>query len=115
MIILDHEVDSRNNIYLLAQVKLNNSIDGEVDKENKKAYSYELMRVNQKENSMQAIKISLDNKYTNSVILSEDLQNNLVITGYYSNKKNSGSTDWAYIIKLELDDNNSIKKLRFPN
>ena len=30
---------------------------------------------------------------------------------FYSNKKNSGSTDGAYIIKLELDDNNSIKKL----
>ena len=111
MDILDHEVDSRNNIYLLAQVKLNNSIDGEDNKENKKAYRYELMRVNQKDNSMQAIKITLDNKFTNSVLLKEDLQHNLIITGYYSNKKNSGSSDGAYIIKLELEDNNSIKKM----
>ncbi len=111
MSILDYEVDSRGNIYLLAEVKLNNSVDGETDRDNKRAYRYELMRVNQKDNSLQAIKINLDNKNTTSAVLTEDLQHNLVISGYYSNKKGYGSVDGAYIIKLEIDNDNSVKKL----
>ena len=108
---LDYEVDSRGNIYMLTQVKLDNSMDGEKSKENKNAYRYELIRVNQKDNSLQAIKIELDNKYTNSVILSEDLSHNIIITGYYSDNKRSSGSDGAYVIKLELDNNNSIKNL----
>lgn len=109
---LGYNIDSRGNIYMLTQVKLNNSLDGEKSKENKNAYRYELIRVNQKDNTLQAIKIELDNKYTSSVRLMEDLQHNIVIAGYYSNTKDSYySTDGAYIIKLELDINNSIKNL----
>lgn len=109
---LDYEVDSRGNIYMLTEVKINNSIDGEVDKENKKAMRYELIRVNQKNNSLQAIKINLENKYTNTVILSEDLNHDIVIVGYYSDKKNSNGSDGAYIIRLEYDANNAVKNLK---
>lgn len=109
MDILDYEIDSKGNIYLLAQVKLNNSIDGET-KENKGLYRYELMRVNQKENKLQAIKMGLDGKFTGSVVLSEDLNKNIIITGYYSNRKGGGS-DGAYIIRMEYDANNTVKKL----
>ena len=108
---LDYEIDSRGNIYMLTQVKLDNSLDGEKSKETKNTYRYELIRVNQKDNTLQSIKISLDNKFTNSVVLTEDLNHNLIISGYYSNKKNGGSSDGAYIIKLELDEKNSVKKL----
>lgn len=106
---LDYEIDSRGNIYMLAEVKINNSIDGEVDRENKNAMRYELIRVDQKNNSLQRIKINLDNKYTNSVVLSEDLNHNLVIAGYYSDKRKSTGSNGAYIIKLEYGDNNSVK------
>ena len=107
---LGYKVDSRGNIYMLTQVKLSNSLDGEANKENKNAYRYELVRVNQKESKLEVIKIELENKYTSSVSLTEDLQHNIVVTGYYSNKKNSVSTDGAYIAKLELNDNSSTKK-----
>lgn len=106
---LDYEVDSRGNIYMLTEVKINNALDGEVDRENKNAMRYELIRVDQKNNSLQRIKINLDNKYTNSVILSEDLNHNIVIAGYYSDKKKSLGSNGAYIIKLEYDANNSVK------
>jgi hypothetical protein len=109
MDILDKEIDSKGNIYLLAQVKLNNSVDGET-KENRGLYRYELMRVNQKDNVMQAIKIGLDGKFTNDVVLSEDLKHDIIITGYYSSRKGGGS-DGAYIIRMEYDDKNSVKKL----
>lgn len=112
MTILDYQVDSRGNIYMLSEVKLNNSLEGEKVKNLKNAYRYELIRVNQQNNSLQAIKLGLDNKYSKSVVLSEDLNNNIVITGFYSNKKNSGSADGAYTIKLELDEKNSIKELK---
>ncbi|MBI3519539.1 MAG: hypothetical protein HY062_09320 [Bacteroidetes bacterium] len=108
---LDYEVDSRGNIYMLTEVKINNSLDGEVDRENKNAMRYELIRVDQKNNTLQRIKINLDNKYTNSVVLSEDLNHNIVIAGYYSDKRNSGGSNGAYIIRLEYGDNNSIKNL----
>ena len=109
---LDYEVDSRGNIYMLTEVKINNSIDGEVDKENKNAMRYELIRVNQKNNTLQAIKIKLDNKYTNSVVLSEDLNHDIVIAGYYSDKRNSSASNGAYIIRLEYDENNAVKDLK---
>ncbi|MFO0320945.1 MAG: hypothetical protein ACK504_00785 [Bacteroidota bacterium] len=111
---LDYEIDSKGNIYLLAEVNINNSVDGivRIDKENKSPTRYELIRVNQKNSTLQAIKINLKEKFTNSVILSEDFNHNIIIAGYYSNKKNSNSSDGAYIIKLELDENNSVKNLQ---
>lgn len=110
---LDYEVDSRGNIYMLTEVKINNSLDGEVsrDKNSRDAYRYELVRVNQKNNTLQVIKIHLDNKYTNSVVLSEDLNHNIVIAGYYSEKRNSLNSKGAYIIRLEYDDQNAVKNL----
>ena len=111
---LDYEVDTRGNIYMLTEVKINNSLDGEVnkDKESRNAFRYELIRVNQKNNTLQAIKINLENKYTNSVVLSEDLNHDIVIAGYYSDKKNSTGSNGAYIIRLEYDANNSVKNVR---
>ncbi|MBS1637782.1 MAG: hypothetical protein JST26_17840 [Bacteroidetes bacterium] len=108
---LDYEVDSRGNIYMLTQVKLNNSLDGEKSRENRRAYRYELVRVNQQNNTLQSIKIDLKNKYTRSVMLSEDLHHDLVITGYYSNKESGVTEDGAYIIKLEFDEKNAVKNL----
>ncbi len=111
---LDYEIDSKGNIYMLTEVKINNSIDGEVnkEKENRNASRYELIRVNQKDNTLQSIKINLANKYTNSVVLSEDLNHNIIISGYYSEIKNSSGSNGAYIIRLELDQNNSVKNLQ---
>jgi hypothetical protein len=108
---LDYEVDSRGNIYMLTEVKINNSLDGEVNKDraSRNAFRYELIRVNKQNNTLQAIKINLENKYTNSVILSEDINHDIVIAGYYSDKKNSNSSNGAYIIKLEYNDDNSVK------
>ncbi|MES2513082.1 MAG: hypothetical protein V4580_03020 [Bacteroidota bacterium] len=109
---LDYEIDSRGNIYMLTEVKINNSLDGEVDREHKNAMRYELIRVNQKNNTLQSIKINLDNKYTNSVVLSEDLNHNIVIAGYYSDRKNSSGSNGAYIIRLEYDANNALKDIK---
>lgn len=110
---LDYEVDSRGNIYMLTEVNVNNSIDGEVnrEKENRNETRYELIRVNQKSNTLQAIKIKLDNKYTNSVILSEDINHDVIIAGYYSDKKNSSGSNGAYIIRLEYDVSNAVKNV----
>ncbi|MCD6017039.1 MAG: hypothetical protein K0S53_160 [Bacteroidetes bacterium] len=109
---LGYEIDSRGNIYILTEVKINNSLDGEIDKENKNAMRYELIRVNQSNNTLQAIKIDLGNKYTNSAVLSEDLNRDIVIAGYYSDKKNSSGSTGAYIIRLEYDDKNVVKDLK---
>ncbi|WP_317898786.1 hypothetical protein [Aurantibacillus circumpalustris] len=109
MDILGNEIDSKGNIYLLANVALNNSIDGE-KKENKGLYRYDLMRVNQKTNTMESIKFSLDNKFVNTSILSEDLLGNIIITGYYSNGS-GGGIDGAYITRIELDEKSAFKKL----
>lgn len=108
----DFEVDSRGNIYMLAEVKINNAIDGEVDREHKDAMRYELMRVNQSNNTIQAIKINLDNKYVSTVLLSEDLNRNIVIVGYYSDRKYSTTVEGAFLIRLELDDNSAVKNLK---
>lgn len=103
------EIDSKGNIFLLASVSLNNHLDGD-SKENKGLYRYDLMRVNQKTNTMEAIKINLDNKYVKSVVLAEDAIGNIVIVGYYSNRS-GGGVDGAYITRVELNEKNGLKSL----
>ncbi len=107
-----YEVDTRGNIYMLTKVRVNNSLDGEVDRENKNAYRFELIRVNQKDNALQRIKINLENKYTSSAILAEDLNHDIIIAGYYSDKRNSRDANGAFIIRLEYGENNSVKDIR---
>ncbi len=109
---LDYEVDSRGNIYMLTRVKVNNAVEGKENAESKRAMRYELCRINQKTNTIEATKISLDYKYVYSVLLQEDRKHDIVITGYYSNNERMAGANGAYIIKLELNDNNSIKGLK---
>ncbi len=59
---------------------------------------------------MQAIKIALDDKFVNDVVLAEDLTGDIIITGYYSNRLRGGA-DGAYIIRVDFDDKNTVKKL----
>ncbi len=108
---IDYEIDSKGNIYILARVKLNNEADGEKSKENKDVYRYELIRINQHNNTLQSIKMGLDGRYSRSVGLSEDLKGDIVIVGYYSNKKKSTGPDGAYVTRLELDDQSAVKNL----
>ncbi|MBL7933783.1 MAG: hypothetical protein JNL60_17905 [Bacteroidia bacterium] len=109
MDILGKDVDSKGNIFVLASVLLNNALDG-ISDEKKRARRYELMRVNQKNNTMEGIKIELDGKYLKDVVFSEDLIGNMIITGYYSNQA-TGGVEGAYVFRIELNDKNGVQKI----
>lgn len=98
---LNYLTDSKGNIYIIV---------GYLD--SNKEYQSELFKVNQKDNTLQSVKINLEDKYINSFYLKEDSNNNLIITGLYSNKKNKSSAAGAYIIKPEFDENNILKKTK---
>jgi len=110
---LDYEIDSQGNIYFLISVKINNSIDGIVstDKETEDAVRFELLRVNQTTHTLEATKLYLDNKYISTPILSEDLNKNLVIAGYYSDKKKGNSINGAFIFRVSYDKDGKIKNI----
>lgn len=110
---LDYEIDSHGNIFLLISVKINNSVDGIVstDKESENAVRFELLRVNQIAHTLETTKLYLDNKYITSPILSEDLNKNLVVAGYYSDKKNSNSVNGAFVFKVLYDKDGKTKDI----
>ncbi len=109
---LDYEVDAKGNIYMLTSVKLNNAVEGKDNSDVKNAIRYELNMINKKTNKMEATKITLDNKFVHSVLLQEDRKHDLVITGYYSNNQRSGGVNGAYLIRLDMNDNGTIKGLK---
>lgn len=110
---LDYEIDSESNIYLLISVKINNSVDGIVNsaKENENALRFELLKVNQKTNTIETIELDLDNKYIFTPILSEDLNKNIVVAGYYSNKKNANSANGAFVFRISYDVEGKVKNI----
>ena len=110
---LDYEIDSQGNIYVLISVKVNNSVDGIVstDKENEDAVRFELLRVNQTTHTLEYTKLYLDNKYITTPVLSEDLNHNLVIAGYYSDKKKGNSINGAFVFKVYFDKDGKIKDI----
>ncbi len=109
---LDYEVDSKGNIFMLTKVKLNNAVEGKDNSDKKNACRYEICKIDQKTNTFERTPITLDNKYVYSVIMQEDRQHNIIITGYYSNNERSVGANGAYIIRLEMDSKNSIKSLK---
>lgn len=110
---LDYEIDSQGNIYVLISVKINNSVDGIIttDKENEDAVRFELLRINQTTHTLEATKLYLDNKYISSPILSEDLNRNLVVAGYYSDNKKGTSINGAFLFKVSYDKDGKIKNI----
>ena len=110
---LDYEIDSKGNIYVLISVKINNSEDGIVntDKEFENAVRFELLKVNKQTHTLEATKLYLDNKYISTPMLSEDLNHNLVVAGYYSDKKKGNSVNGAFVFKISYDAKGKIKNI----
>jgi hypothetical protein len=110
---LDYEIDSHGNIFVLISVKINNSIDGIVnsEKENEDAVRFELLKVNQTTHTLESTKLYLDNKYISTPVLSEDLNHNLVIAGYYSDQKKSKSFNGAFVFKVSYTKDGTIKNI----
>lgn len=123
MNILDCKIDYKGDIYSLISVKENNSVDGESipDKDAKSSRRFELMKINQKQNDLGSIKIALESKYVYDAKLIESPEKDIVITGYYSDKKPQAvgftgvtqqgghSANGVYLYKVIFDEFNKIK------
>ncbi|MCD6017040.1 MAG: hypothetical protein K0S53_161 [Bacteroidetes bacterium] len=110
---LDYEIDSHGNIFVLISVKINNAVDGIVntDKENEDGVRFELLKVNQTTHTLESTKLYLDNKYISTPVLSEDLNHNLVIAGFYSDQKKTKSFNGAFVFKVSYEADGTIKNI----
>ncbi len=123
MNILDCKIDYKGDIYSLISVFETNTTDGEntTAKDAKSSTRFELLKVNQKQNDLSFIKIALESKYICQAQLIENPDKDLVITGYYSNKRSekntfladkklgSHSADGIYFYKAVFDESNKLK------
>ncbi|MES2513081.1 MAG: hypothetical protein V4580_03015, partial [Bacteroidota bacterium] len=81
------------------------------DKEFANAVRFELLKVNQQTHTLEATKLYLDNKYISAPVLSEDLNHNLVVAGYYSDKKMGNSVNGAFVFKISYDAEGKVKNI----
>lgn len=125
MNILDCKIDYKGDIYALISVFENNATDGEqaAPKADKNGTRFELLKVNQSKNDLSFIKIDLESKYICQAKLIENPDKDIVITGYYSNKRSenksffaadklgSHSADGIYFYKAVFDESNKLKDI----
>lgn len=103
----DWSIDSRGNAYMLAKVydqKRKEAKDG------KPNYHYEVLKVTANSSSMQIIKVSLEQKFINELYVTEDVNHDMVLGGYYRNELKGDNTDGAFIVKI--DETGTVSKVK---
>ena len=108
----DYSVDSRGNVYLLAKVY------SERRSEDRKYpnYRFEILKWSKDQPEVQKIPFRFTDKFVGSAYITEDPGGNVIVGGYYSNRKNSNSTDGIFLLKLDQTTNemNNVMKGIYP-
>lgn len=100
----DFSVDSRGNIYMLAKV-----YDEKRGDRKRPNYHFEILKWTKEHEEVDIIPFKFTDKFVNSAYITEDGNGNIVIGGYYTKRRNSGSTDGIFLLKL--DDNNEMNNV----
>ncbi len=108
----DYQVDSRGNVYMLAKVY------DELRSRDRKHpnYHFEILRWSADKPEVAKIPFRFTDKFVNAANIVEDATGNIVAAGYYTNRRNSGSTDGVFILKLDEANNEftPLKKGIYP-
>ncbi|MBL0047812.1 MAG: hypothetical protein IPP32_06930 [Bacteroidetes bacterium] len=94
MDIADYNVDSQGNSFLLAKV----FGDGENKEKNKKKqkYHYEVFRIQHGTGELKNIKLETETKFITNILTVEQKTGDIVIGGFYSNKKQDKDGGWHF-------------------
>jgi hypothetical protein len=101
----DYSVDSRGNIYMLAKVY--DETKGDRKRPN---HHFEILKWTKDKTEVAIIPFKFTDKFVNSAYITEDGNGSIVIGGYYTNRRNSGSTDGIFLLKLD-DNTNEMKNV----
>ncbi len=93
----DYQVDSKGNVYMLAKV-----YDELRSKDRKHPnYHFEILKWSSDKPEVTKIPFRFTDKFVNAANIAEDANGNIVTAGYYTNRRNSGSTDGVFVLKLD--------------
>ena len=94
MDVSDYNVDSQGNSFLLAKVYG----DGETKEKDKKKqkFHYEVFRIQHGTGELKKIKLDTETKFITDILTSEQITGDMVIGGFYSNKKQGKDGGWSW-------------------
>lgn len=107
---MGYTIDTHDNFFMIAKVYKDNT---EKDKKNRKPnYYLELFKVSKESDKIVKNKIDSQNKLIEEIILYEDINSNIVVTGTTKNPDSKGFFDYTYgqstgifTVKLDKDGN----------
>ena len=103
----DYQVDKDGNVYTLAKVYNEDKGD-----RNHPGYHFEILKWGSENKPVVKIPFRFTDKFVNSATITEDPKGEIIVSGLYTNKRNSGSSDGAFILKLDQGTNelNNVMK-----
>lgn len=106
----DFSIDDEGNIYVLAKVYEEERSRKEPD------YHFEILKWSKEKNDATAVPFRFTDKFVNSAFITEDAQHNIIVGGYYTNRKFGSSVDGLFLLKLDESKNelNNMMKGFYP-
>lgn len=103
----DYQIDRAGNVYTLAKV-----YNEERGDRHHPGYHFEILKWSEKDQPVVKIPFRFTDKFVTSATLTEDPKGELIVSGLYSNKRNSYSADGTFILKLDQNANelNNVMK-----
>ena len=92
----DYQVDSRGNIYTVVKV-----YDDERGDRRHPNYRFEVLRFSKDDVAIKHIPFRFTDKFVSTATITEDPTGAIIVAGYYSNLRNSESSDGAFLLKLD--------------
>jgi hypothetical protein len=86
---IDYDVDKFGNAYLLAKVYKGNR--KEKTKEGAPNYNYEILQISQQSKDIKKIPVTLSDKFINDILITDDLNGNIICAGLYSKNAHGGT------------------------
>ena len=107
MDILDYSLADDGKIYLSTKVYKGDK-PKEKNKDGEVNYQFEIFVLQKDSKRPKTLTISVDNKFPTSAIIFEDVNHNILITGFYS-KEAHGAVEGVYTVKLNVEGEKLVK------
>lgn len=93
----DYSVDSYGNVYVLAKV-----YDQKRTRDRQRPnHHFEILKWSADKEDVTIIPFRFTDKFVNSAYVTEDANGDIIAGGYYTNRRNSSSTDGVFLLKLD--------------
>jgi hypothetical protein len=103
----DYQVDRQGNVYTLAKV-----YNAEKGDRKTPGYHFEILKWGAENKPVVKIPFRFTDKFVNNATITEDPNGEIIVSGLYSQKRNSASSDGVFLLKLDQGTNelNNVMK-----